>query len=63
VSSFYCVREAIAAGILGFYIIPGNDNPAYICSKHWGYTQIKERILSLLFHRGDTANIKSVSED
>jgi hypothetical protein len=39
------------------------DNPADILSKHWGYMQIKERLLSLLFHRGDTANIRVVSED
>jgi hypothetical protein len=61
--SFHCVWEAIAAGILGFYFIPGDDNPANILRKHWGYMQIKERLLSLLFCRGDTANIKVVSED
>ena len=61
--SFHRVREAIAAGILGFHFIPGDDNPADILSKHWGYTQIKERLLSLLFRRGDTANIKGGSED
>jgi ABC-type molybdenum transport system ATPase subunit/photorepair protein PhrA len=33
---FHHVREAIAAGIFGFYFIPGDDNPADILSKHWG---------------------------
>jgi hypothetical protein len=47
--SFHRVREAIAAGILGFYFLPGEDNPADIPSKHWGYTQIKDRLKSLLF--------------
>ena len=61
--SFHRIREAIAAGILGFYFIPGDDNPADILSKLWGYTQVKERLLSLLFRRGDTANIKGGSED
>jgi hypothetical protein len=61
--SFHHVREAIAAGILGLYFMPGEDNPADILSKHWGCTQMKERLLSLLFRRGDTANIKVVSED
>jgi Reverse transcriptase (RNA-dependent DNA polymerase) len=42
--SFHCVREAIAAGILGFYFLQGDDNPADILSKHWGYTQIKDRL-------------------
>jgi hypothetical protein len=32
--SFHRVREAIAAGILGFYFLPGEDNPADILSKH-----------------------------
>jgi hypothetical protein len=61
--SFHCVREAIAAGILGFYFMLGEANPADILSKHWGYTQIKERLLFLLFRRGDTGNITTVSDD
>jgi hypothetical protein len=40
---FYCVREAIAAHILGFYFLPGDDNSVDILSKHWGHTLIKER--------------------
>jgi hypothetical protein len=32
--SFHCVREAIAAGVLAFYHIPGTINPADILSKH-----------------------------
>jgi hypothetical protein len=31
--SFHCVREATTAGILGFYFLPGDDNPADILSK------------------------------
>jgi hypothetical protein len=61
--SFHCVREAIAAGILGFYFLPGEDNPADILSKHWGYTQIKDRLKSLLFWRGDTANLQTSQEE
>jgi hypothetical protein len=60
--SFHRVREATAA-ILGCYFMPGEASPADILSKHWGYTQIKERLLSLLFGRGDTGNITTVSED
>jgi hypothetical protein len=55
--SFHRVRETIASGILGFSFLPGDDNPADILSKHWGYTQIKERLKTLLFWRGDTANM------
>jgi hypothetical protein len=55
--SFHRVREAIASGIVGFYFIPGEINPADILSKHWGYAQIKERVKSLLFWKEDTAGI------
>jgi hypothetical protein len=54
---FHRVREAIASGIVGFYFIPGELNPADILSKHWGYTQIRERLKSLLFWKRDTADI------
>jgi hypothetical protein len=36
--------ETIASGILGFYFLPGEDNPADILEKHWGYTQIKKKV-------------------
>jgi hypothetical protein len=55
--SVHRVREAIVSGIVGFYFIPGELNPADILSKHWGYTQIRERLNSLLFWKGDTADI------
>jgi hypothetical protein len=55
--SFHRVREAITAGILSFYFLSGDDNPADILSKHCGYTQIWERLKSLLFWRGDTSSI------
>ena len=55
--SFHRVREAIASGMVGFYFVSGDNNPADILSKHWGYTQIKKRLKSLLFWQGDTADI------
>jgi hypothetical protein len=61
--SFHRVRLAIAAHILSFYFLPGDDNPADILSKNWGYTQIQERLKSLLFWRGDTADIMAVQEE
>jgi hypothetical protein len=36
--SFHRVREATLSGIVEFYFIPGEINPADILSKHWGYT-------------------------
>jgi hypothetical protein len=46
--SIHRIRRAIASGIVGFYFIPGEINPADILSKHWGYAQIKECLKSLL---------------
>jgi hypothetical protein len=55
--SFHCVREAIAVKFPGFFFLRGDDNPADVLSKHWDYTQVKERLKSLLFWRGDTAHM------
>jgi hypothetical protein len=48
------VREAIAAGILGFYFLPGEDNPANILGKQCRYTQGK---IKILIRRRDTVNM------
>jgi hypothetical protein len=55
--SFHHFRVAIASGIVGFYFIPGELNPADILSKHWGYTQIREHLKSLLLWKGDMVDI------
>ena len=55
--SFHRVREAIAARIIKFIHIPGDQNPADICSKHWGYQQIWKMLKALLFWEGDTMDI------
>jgi hypothetical protein len=55
--SFHLVREVIAYGIVGFFYIPGDINPADILRKHWRYSQIRERLKSILFWKGDTADI------
>ena len=36
VLSFHCVREAVASKYLGFYFLPGTQNPADI-QQHWSY--------------------------
>ena len=59
--SFHRVREAIAAGIVGFFHIPGECNPADILSKHWGYQQVWQLLKPLLFWQGDTMDINSQS--
>ena len=57
--SFHRVREAIAAGIVGFFHIPGDSNPADVLSKHWGYQQVWQLLQPLLFWQGDTSGIGS----
>ncbi len=57
--SFHHVHEAIAAGLVAFTFIPGEINPADILSKHWGYQQVRMQLKSLLFFKGDTADIES----
>jgi len=52
------VREAIAGAIIELYQIDGNENPADILSKHWGYRQPRSYSSPLvLFWRGDTKDI------
>jgi hypothetical protein len=55
--SFHRVREAIAAGIVGFYHVDGVRNPADILSKHWGYQQVWKLLRPLLFWPEDTLDI------
>ena len=57
--SFHRVREAIASGMIGFYFIPGDLNPADILRKHWGYAQIWNQLKALLFWKGDTNDIEA----
>ena len=52
--SYQCVREAIASGMVKFYHIPGEINPADILSKHWGHQQIWKQLQPLHFWQGDT---------
>jgi hypothetical protein len=55
--SFHRVREAIAANILRFEWIDGEENPADILSKHWGYQQVSNHIQAIMFKPGLVTNI------
>ena len=55
--SYHFVREAIAAGLIRFFHIPGDCNPADILSKHWGYSNVWPMLKPLLFYEGDTSQI------
>ena len=48
------VREAIASGMMGCYHIPGENNPADILSKHWGFVAVWPLLKPLLFWKGET---------
>ena len=56
--SFHRVREAVASGMVRLHFMTGEENPADILSKHWGYSQVWTRLKALLFWRGDTAEIE-----
>jgi hypothetical protein len=45
---FHCVREAIAAGFIGFHHIPGSRNPADVLSKHWSFAMVYSPAPTLL---------------
>ena len=55
--AYHRVREAIAAGIVKFYHIKGEENPADIVSKHWGRAQVWHLIKPLLFFSGETTDL------
>ena len=55
--SYHYTREAIASGMVGFYHIPGTQNPADILSKHWGHSQVYPLLRPVLFYQGDTSNL------
>ena len=59
--SFHRVRECVASGMVGFYFLSGDSNPADILSKHWGYSNIWNRLKPLLFWKGDTMDIEDQS--
>ena len=52
--SFHCICKAVASKFVGFYFIPGADNPADVLSKHWSYASNWVNLRYLLFWKGDT---------
>ena len=55
--SFRRVREVIAAGVMIFKSLAGNDNLADILSKHWGYQYVWKILQPILFWRWDTMDL------
>jgi hypothetical protein len=52
--SFHRVREAIASGVYIFNHIPGENNPADIVSKHWGYNCVWHMLKTISHVDGET---------
>jgi hypothetical protein len=57
--SFHRVREAITAGYIQYFHVPGKSNPADVLSKHWGYSDVWSMLQPFLFWEGDTATIEA----
>ena len=55
--AYHRVREAVASDMLDFHHIPGENNPADILSKHWGFQQVWPLLKAVLFWQGDTSGI------
>ena len=58
--AYHRVREAVASGIMGFYKIDGEKNPADILSKHCGFPQAWPLLKPLLFWGADTTECSPV---
>jgi hypothetical protein len=61
--AYRCVREMIAANILGYYLVDGKNNPDDFASKHWRYRQIWHLLKSLFFSSGNTQDMLNSKED
>ena len=55
--SFHKVRQVVASGMLSFTHCKGENNPADLMSKHWGFSQVWTQLNALFFWRGDTADL------
>ena len=55
--SYHCICEAIASGMVKFFHIPSEINPADILRKRWGHQQIWKQLQPLLFWKGDTRKL------
>ena len=57
--AFHRVRKVIASKYITFHFLHGENNPADIFSKHWGYSSVWHMLQCILFWHGDTATINN----
>ena len=55
--AYHYVREAVAAGIIRFYHLPGDLNPADVLTKHWSYAKVWTTLQAVMFWTGDTLKL------
>ena len=55
--SFHKVHKAIASGMVYFYFVRSNINPADILSKHWSNAAVWDQLCMALHWQGDTAKL------
>ena len=58
--SYHKTREAVAAGIVKYFHINGEDNPADIVSKHWKMPAVWKTLKSLMFYEGKKSEDKEL---
>jgi hypothetical protein len=53
VLAYHRVREAIAAGVMSFFHIPGTENPSDVLTKNLTHSVVWKLIKPFLFYAGD----------
>jgi hypothetical protein len=61
--AYHRVREAVAAGFVKFFHMPGKNNPADVLTKFLGYQEAWPLLKPLMFWRGDTATLQTKGSD
>ena len=61
--SYHKTREAVAAGIVKYYHIQGETNPADIVSKHWKMASVWDTLKILMFYDSCKKNKEEIDKE
>ena len=61
--SYHKTREAVAAGIVKYYHIQGDQNPADIVSKHWKMAAVWDTLKHLMFYDSRKKDKKDIESE